>query len=61
MAQQEGKCQKLKDLQAFLDEQETQITTYDDNLTKRLIEHITVYDDHFVVEFKSTLKVEIKI
>ena|SRR5574344_125410 len=61
VAQQEGKCQKLKDLQAFLDEQETQITTYDDNLTKRLIEHITVYDDHFVVEFKSTLKVEIKI
>ncbi len=33
---------------------------YDENLTRLLIESITVYDDRLIVEFKSGTQVEIK-
>ena len=33
--------------------------TFDEKLVRQLVEKITVYDDQFVVEFKSGEKVEI--
>ena len=33
--------------------------TFDEKLVRQLVEKITVYDDRFVVEFKSGEKVEI--
>ena len=59
-AQKDGVRQKISDLKAFLDEQETQIAEYDENLVRRLIERITVHDDHFIVEFKSGVEVEVR-
>ena len=59
-AQKDGVRQRISELKAFLDEQETRIAEYDENLVRRLIEHITVYDDHFIVEFKSGVEVEVK-
>ncbi|WP_157617942.1 hypothetical protein [Succinimonas amylolytica] len=40
--QKDGVRQKISDLKAFLDEQETQIVEYDEALVRRLIERITV-------------------
>ena len=47
-------------MSAFLQEQPTTITEYDELLIRRLIEKITVYEDKFTVEFKSGLTVDIE-
>ena len=38
-----------------------EVTEYDDSLVRRLIERITVYDDHFSVEFKSGIEVDVDL
>lgn len=51
---------RIKELQDFISEQETDITEFDEALVKKLIEKITVFNDHFTVEFKSGLAIEIE-
>jgi site-specific DNA recombinase len=46
-------------MSAFLQEQPTALTEYDEQLIRRLIEKITVYEDKFSVEFKSGLTVDV--
>ncbi|WP_205623402.1 integrase [Desulfosporosinus sp. HMP52] len=46
-------------MSAFLQEQPTSLTEYDEVLVRRLIQKVTVYEDKFTVEFKSGLTVEI--
>jgi len=38
----------------------TGITEFDEALVKKLIEKITVFANHFTVEFKSGIKIEIE-
>ena len=58
-AEREGLKLRIDEMRQFLDEQTESITEYDEQLTRRLIETITVYEDHFTVEFKSGTSVEI--
>ncbi len=58
-AEREGLKLRIDEMRQFLDEQTESITEYDEQLTRRLIEKITVYEDHFTVEFKSGTSVEI--
>ncbi len=58
-AEREGLKLRIDEMRQFLDEQTECITEYDEQLTRRLIEKITVYEDHFTVEFKSGTSVEI--
>ncbi|MEE0954456.1 MAG: hypothetical protein U0L49_01435 [Eubacterium sp.] len=51
---------RIKELQDFIAQQKTDITEFDEALVKKLIEKITVFADHFTVEFKSGLTIEIK-
>ncbi len=37
------------------------MTDYDEGLVRRLIERITVYDEHLVFEFKSGLETEVQM
>ena len=32
---------------------------YDENLVRRLLERVTVYDDHLTFEFKSNIEIDI--
>lgn len=50
---------RIAELQDFIKAQPTTLTEYDENLTNRLIQKITVFDNHFEVEFKSGVSVEI--
>jgi site-specific DNA recombinase len=50
---------RIADMSAFLKEQPTDITEYDEQLIRRLIEKVTIYEDKFTVEFKSGLTVDI--
>ena len=50
---------RIADMGAFLREQPTALTEYDEPLVRRLIEKVTVYEDKFTVEFKSGVTVDV--
>ena len=43
----------------FLKKQPTAFTEYEEQLIRRLIEKVSVYEDKFTVEFKSGLTVDV--
>jgi ribosomal protein L29 len=51
---------RIAELQDFIAGQETDITEFDEALVKKLIDKITVFADHFTVEFKSGIIIEIE-
>lgn len=58
-AEREGMKQRISEMQQFLAEQTQGITEYDEQLVRRLIEKITIYDEKVIVEFKSGTSVDI--
>ncbi len=50
---------RIDDMGDFLKGQPTAITEYDEQLVRRLIEKVTVYEDKFTVEFKSGVTVDV--
>ena len=60
-ADRTGVRQRMKELEVFMDEQTDPVTDYDEGLARKLIEKITVYDDHLVFEFRSGIETEIQI
>ena len=50
----------IRDLQDFIRQQPTTITEFDETLVKRLITKITVFEDHFTIDFKSGVTIDIK-
>ena len=50
----------IQDLQDFIKSQPSTITEFDEILVKRLITKITVFEDHFTVEFKSGVTIDIE-
>ena len=58
-AEREGMKQRISEMQQFLAGQTQDITEYDEQLVRRLIEKITVYDEKVIVEFKSGTSVDI--
>lgn len=59
-AECEGMKQRISEMQQFLTEQMQNITEYDEQLVRRLIEKITVYGERVTVEFKSGTSVNVK-
>lgn len=55
-ANTEGVKERIKEMEEFLDGLSGEIHEYDEEYVRRLIERITVDDDHFTVEFKSGLE-----
>ena len=51
---------KIRDLQDFVKSQPSTITEFDETLVSRLIAKITVFDDHFTVDFKSGITINIE-
>ena len=51
---------RIKELQNFIARQETGFTGFDEALVKKLIEKIIVFTDHFTVEFKSGIEINIE-
>lgn len=51
---------QINDLQDFIRSQPTTITEFDEVLIRRLIAKITVFENHFIVEFRSGIAIEIK-
>jgi DNA invertase Pin-like site-specific DNA recombinase len=59
-AGKKGSKQRLEDMEKFLNEQSTLLEKYDEQLVRRLIEKITVYDDKLTIEFKSGVEIDIE-
>ncbi len=53
--------QRLDELETFLNMQQTEVIEFNEGLVRRLIERITVYDDHLAFEFKCGLETEVRI
>ena len=51
---------QINDLQDFIKNQPTTVTEFDEVLVRRLIAKITVFENHFIVEFRSGITIEIK-
>ena len=51
---------RIADMSTFLQEQPATITKYDEQLVRRLIEKVTIYEDKFTVEFKSGVTVDVE-
>lgn len=60
-AEQEGTRLRVQEMMEYLREQPTEVTEYDEQLVRRLVEKITVFDEKFVVEFKAGIEVEIEM
>ncbi len=50
---------RIDELKAFLEGLSCELTEYDEQFVKTLIDKITVYDDNFIVEFKSGVEIQI--
>ncbi|MFR0555686.1 hypothetical protein [Pseudoscardovia radai] len=50
---------RIAKLQDFIGSQQSEITEFDESLVQKLIQQITVYDDHLAVRFKSRLEIDI--
>lgn len=59
-AEREGQKQRIAEMQQFLVGQTEQIEEYDENLVRRMVEKITVYEDKFTIEFKSGTSVDVR-
>lgn len=51
---------RITELCDFLKSQPSEITVFDESLVRRLLLKITVFEDHFTVEFKSGISVDIE-
>ena len=58
-ANKDGIRQRMADMVAFLQSEPEEVTEYSESLVRRMVEKITVFDDHFVVEFKSGIETTI--
>ncbi len=54
-----GENERINELIEFIRNNKYRTQRYDDVLVRKLIQNVTVYDDHFVVCFKSGIEVEV--
>ena len=59
-AEREGLKMRIKEMQDFLENQTDRISEYDEQLVRKTIEKITIYDDKFVIEFKSGTSLDVR-
>ena len=60
-AEQDGRRQRMEEMKALLEEQADIPLEYDEQLVRRLVEKVTVYEEELVVEFKSGLEIRVEI
>lgn len=60
-AERDGKRQRIEEMKDFLEEQADTPLKYDEQLVRRLVEKVTVYESKAVVEFKSGLETDVEL
>lgn len=59
-AARDAQIARINELQDFIKQQPAHLEAFDEALVKRWLERITVWEDHFTVELKSGLKIDIE-
>ena len=59
IAEEKNGQSRLKEIEEFLNNQEIEIENYDEELVRKLVEKIVIYEENLKVVFKSGLEVEI--
>lgn len=57
MAEEKNEQSRLKELEEFLDNHELEIERYDEDLVRKLVDKVVVYDDELKIMFKSGVEV----
>ena len=57
----EGIRQRVQEMTEYIQEQPAEVTKYDEQLVRRFVEKITVYDEKFVVGFRAGVELEIEM
>ncbi len=60
-AVRDEQVKRINELNEFIEQQDTELTEFDENLARRWLKEIVVWDDRFSVELKSGVTVEIEI
>ena len=60
IAARDAQIARINELQDFIKQQRTDLVEFDEALVKRWLKQITVWEDHFTVELKSGLKIDIE-
>jgi len=53
--------QRMADMTEFLKQQSASVKEYDEQLVRKLIEKITVYDEKVTVAFKSSMEIDVEM
>lgn len=56
----DGRRQRIEEMRDFLEKQINEPLGYDEQLVRRLVEKVTVYDDRMTMEFKSGLEIDVE-
>ena len=59
VAEEKNEQSRLRELEEFLENQELKVDSYDEDLVRKLIEKIVVYDEILKVIFKSEIEIDI--
>ena len=59
-AECDGKRQRIEEMKAFLEEQADLPAEYNEQLVRRLIEKVTVFDEKITVRFKSGVEIDVE-
>ena len=54
-----GENERINELIEFIRKNKFRTLEYDDKLVRKIIQSVTVYEDHFIVCFKSGIEVEV--
>lgn len=60
-AGRKGSKQRLEEMEQFLNEQSCELKEYDEQLVRKLIEKVTVYDDRIDIEFRSGISINVEM
>lgn len=52
---------RINELNEFIEQQDSELTKFDESLARRWLKEIVVWDDRFSVELKSGVKMEVFI
>ena len=51
--------ERINELIEFIRKNKFRTLEYDDKLVRKMIESVTVYEEHFVISFKSGIEIEL--
>lgn len=61
IAVRDEQVKRINELNEFIEQQDSELTKFDESLARRWLKKIVVWDDRFSVELKSGVIIEIKV